>query len=700
MKLQSYNPNEKLNTINAQVANTGSAEAYGADTSGNSALQNALNRAADTWLAIDKQNDQVKAIQANNDIIRYSNDLLHNTETGLMNQKGMNAQTILPSYTDAMEKKRQEVLAQYNFKTRDSINAFGKMVDNTLTDNIDMIDRYQRSQYEDSIQTANNNTLELLSNNLQLADNFDSQQKTLDLMGSHVEATGKMLGQDDAQIQAAKGKLYNSQAEALLNQSQMENNLDKMDKFLQYFTGKADEGILTKYRNASKKMNEAKWGNNTEQFEYIYKINRDNPEQGAKMAAEAARARAAEQGSSGVSVANQNLWNVAQILQRKYNIDSNLVYEQMMHETGGGTSELAKYHNYGGLKTSSDTGLNVPADELEGSGGLNWYASFQSDEEYADAIAKTLVADNLQGVHDRHTYAQKLKDSGYYTDSVENYENGMASFAPKKKSFTEDELNNVYKDAYNNFLSFASQKRQMEGVAAQARINTLKTAVNDAIMKGDYSTATSLISSAEAAAQTPEEKATISAMGVSANAALQKQVAETQKLTPMEEYSLKEYARDHSMADVLNKVQDMGKTPSESFMVQVAEIQDKRGTIASTDYSGVGGAFSGLKGAALDGAKYEYAIRVSKAQQEGYVSDYQKQEIANDVAVEHSAKVSGSGIFFNDDVPVSAAVSRANNWNQVITDNGDGTVVGVHPDGSTEVMTVSEYKDRYNRTSG
>ena len=46
MKLQSYNPNEKLNTINAQVANTGNALAYGADKSGVDALQNSLLKAA------------------------------------------------------------------------------------------------------------------------------------------------------------------------------------------------------------------------------------------------------------------------------------------------------------------------------------------------------------------------------------------------------------------------------------------------------------------------------------------------------------------------------------------------------------------------------------------------------------------------------------------------------------------------------
>lgn len=703
MKLQSYQPQEKLNTINGQVAAAGNSISYGADVSGTSALQNALNKASDTWLAIDRQNDQVKALAANDEFIRYSNDLLHNTKTGLMNQKGMNAQTILPTYVDSIKKKRQELMEKYEFKTTDAVNAFNKMADSTTTTNIDGIDKYQRGQFEESIKTQNNNTIETLSNTLQLTDDIDAQTKLLDVMGNHIETTGKMLGNDAAQIQSAKSQLYNMQAQTLLSQSQTENNLNKMDKYLSYFTGKVDETVLRPFRNVSKKMNEAQWANNTEQFEYIYSMNRNNPEMGAKMAAEAARARAQENGSSGVEVANQNLWNVAQTLQRKYNIDAALVYEQMMFETGGGDSPVSKYHNYGGLKTTQNTGVDVPENEKEGPGGLNWYATFNSDEEYADEIAKTLIADGLQGVHDRHTFVQNLANNGYWDVGklpISDYEAGMASHTPKKKALTEAELDSIAKQASDNYLAFFSKKRQMEDVQMKARLQTLEVAVNDAVANGDYATANALVENAEAAAQTPEEKAAISGMRVKTKAALQKQIAETQKLTPREEYELKQYAQTHSANEVLARIDEMGKVPSESFLVSIDEIQQKRGTIAGTDYSDVSVNFSGLKGAALNGAKSEYAIRLNEAQKNGYVSDYQKQEIANDVVTEHSANVSGSGFFYNDSVNVSAAVSRANNWSYVDTDNGDGTIIGYHPDGSTEVMSVDEYNRRYDLATG
>lgn len=103
-------------------------------------------------------------------------------------------------------------------------------------------------------------------------------------------------------------------------------------------------------------------------------------------------------------------------------LDPTLIYKQLAHESGNFNSELAtKYHNYSGLTQTEPNDLKQPD-------GENYYRSFASDEEYADAMANYLhlyKEDGLFNATNSRQYAEALKRGGYFTDTVDHYADSM-----------------------------------------------------------------------------------------------------------------------------------------------------------------------------------------------------------------------------------------------------------------------------------
>ncbi len=110
---------------------------------------------------------------------------------------------------------------------------------------------------------------------------------------------------------------------------------------------------------------------------------------------------------------------------------------QWAHETGGGKSMLN--YNFGGIKGTGPTGLSIAAKTHEGYGDSevtirDHFRAYESADDGATDYVSLLrrrfpVAfgeaekGNLQG------FATGLKDAGYYTDSVENYQRGLERWA-------------------------------------------------------------------------------------------------------------------------------------------------------------------------------------------------------------------------------------------------------------------------------
>lgn len=107
-------------------------------------------------------------------------------------------------------------------------------------------------------------------------------------------------------------------------------------------------------------------------------------------------------------------------------LDPNLIWAQWYHETGGFTSELFRTgNNLGGFTTTEDMG-----DGWRQPDGDLWYKPFSSREEgarFAGAYLANYVENGIADATDPVSYAQALKNGGYYGASVEEYASGLTS---------------------------------------------------------------------------------------------------------------------------------------------------------------------------------------------------------------------------------------------------------------------------------
>lgn len=144
------------------------------------------------------------------------------------------------------------------------------------------------------------------------------------------------------------------------------------------------------------------------------------------------------QESDSADISGRQGGRVAQLISERTGIPADWIWAQMMHETGGFDSVLAReHHNYGGIKATNG------AKEVEGGSpeGGN-YRHFDSDEEYADYAARNLLAYAEDGVLDARNmeeFVSALHRGGYFTDNDNegnpispeeaeaNYVNGMKS---------------------------------------------------------------------------------------------------------------------------------------------------------------------------------------------------------------------------------------------------------------------------------
>ena len=190
MKFANYDPTQKLNTIQGSTQASGNEMAYGGNVSGLNAMNKALQEATNTWEEIDKRKDYIDVTNAINEFNNSTNQLLNDDKDGLMNRKGMNAQSILPDYNASVDKIQREIMGKYKFRTNDAINAFTKAVETSKTTDYNNISKYSRGQYETALSTATQNQITNLRDSAIRSDNMADQMKTITLMGDLYRWTG------------------------------------------------------------------------------------------------------------------------------------------------------------------------------------------------------------------------------------------------------------------------------------------------------------------------------------------------------------------------------------------------------------------------------------------------------------------------------------------------------------------------------
>lgn len=583
MKLVNYESGERLNTINGEFRPTINSEAFGVNQSGTNAFAKALDDASKTWLEIDKQKDYVNATNAINEFNQKVSDLKYNKDNGLMYQKGMNAQNILPTYLEETRKIQGDIAAKYNLRTTDATNAFNKAVEASKTNDLDGISRYMRGQYEDALSVATQNQINNLNNNILQTSDINQQMKTLMLTGDLIEATGMQLGLDSEQIASKKQQNYDLNAKTMLDKSVADNNSDELNKQLNALTGLASENALTPYRKMAQQMGINKIANNENDFTTIRMAAGDDVNRGMEIMGSRIRsqmeAKNKEAMQSGVG-ANQHLWKIAQYAHNKYGINTEIAYRQLYAEgtVGGELSRLAiENHNYAGLTQSEPNG-----EENKQPDGTNYYKMYNSDEEFADDWIEHYIkpngAVNAQSIDE---YADKLKAGGYYGADASHYKELMRN-APMAKGgqpiYSEDQIEKAVQQGRENYKSWLTTQMNIEAKQAKDRIMSAKIVYNNLLAKGDYVGASSYAHAQAAGAMTDIEKEAWSGTEADIRPKLDAIYDKGLKLNAKQKFELKKYAETHTYDEVLAHAQRMypDKIIDDNFDGVLLEANDSR----------------------------------------------------------------------------------------------------------------------------
>lgn len=255
MKLVSYEGEQKLNTVNGNVANTASAAAYGVDQQGLSNLSKAVGDLGNTMLQIQKQKEMTDVVNATNEFNAAMNDWMYNPDNGAMNRKGENALSIPIDYQLKVQELNKQIADKYNFKLKDSINAFNKIVDTDKTNTINNINKYVRGQYEDSALKALDLNVQSIANNGVVNGSPDAFEQTMHQLSGSIKAQLTNLGYDENTIDVQVKKAQQNTAVTMIEKKIADDDLDGANKMINAAasSGLIDEDKIMGYRQKVKK---------------------------------------------------------------------------------------------------------------------------------------------------------------------------------------------------------------------------------------------------------------------------------------------------------------------------------------------------------------------------------------------------------------------------------------------------------------
>lgn len=255
MKLVSYEGEQKLNTVNGNVANTASGAAYGVDQQGLSNLSKAVGDLGNTMLQIQKQKEMTDVVNATNEFNAAMNDWMYNPDDGAMNRKGENALSIPVDYQLKVQELNKQIADKYNFKLKDSINAFNKIVDTDKTNTINNINKYVRGQYEDSALKALDLNVQSIANNGVVNGSPDAFEQTMHQLSGSIKAQLTNLGYDENTIDVQVKKAQQNTAVTMIEKKIADDDLDGANKMINAAasSGLIDEDKIMGYRQKVKK---------------------------------------------------------------------------------------------------------------------------------------------------------------------------------------------------------------------------------------------------------------------------------------------------------------------------------------------------------------------------------------------------------------------------------------------------------------
>lgn len=249
MQIKTYNRAVDPNTIQGQVQTPSDINAYGGNVSGSNALRAGLGEAQKQIQAYMDDRINMSVLEAKNKYEADMNDLLHNPDTGLLNQQDVNALDVVRQYQEGEAKIRQNAFASLpNY--RKAHDAFSNMAQDASTQRLGQVMKYQ---YGKDVEHRNDtwNTFAMNeTDSLVQSNNADGIYKGFNrLTASAYSIWGNIYGKDkiDAMVKEKATEMADSVLTNLTGNGNA-SDYDKAANLIEKISPWVDDSKLTRMR--------------------------------------------------------------------------------------------------------------------------------------------------------------------------------------------------------------------------------------------------------------------------------------------------------------------------------------------------------------------------------------------------------------------------------------------------------------------
>lgn len=484
MKFSSYQRAVEPNVMRPPAVHvSGDVRAYGDTGEGMSKMAGAIGQVNAVLAKHQDDMDAASVMEARQKIMTSVTEQLYGQGGLFQTAQGENAKGLTERTTDTIKKTFDDVAKNYNGRVQYALK--GNLNENMA--NFQRIAASREMQEYESTQKADYESN--LANSAQLAGLTYNVKNALPNYVNDVlrltDARGAQEGWTGAQLQTERMKGVTSIVAAAVGAAIDNEDYDTAGAYLARYRKDMDQGTYAKFAKVLKKRNDALQMDQTARdvFAKVY-----NPETGqydrAKMMEIVGRINGP--GATKTVVGGEGvLWDIARKTSALTGIKPEFIYAQLYHESGGGTSQLARENlNFAGL-----TQVEPNGEENKQPDGGNYYRMFKSADEFAEAYAHDFL-NRYEGIKDAQTveeYATILRNNGYFTAPLESYIAGLkGALTSSEGSRTVSAYDpEKYKQLIAQVDALAADAQKTKKIERENFIDNLKAAIDSTTSYSD-----------------------------------------------------------------------------------------------------------------------------------------------------------------------------------------------------------------------
>ena len=491
MKFSSYQPAVAPNVMRPPaVQASGDVNAYG-DVRAGAGLGQIAGAIGHVTAVLAKRQDDMDAasvMEARQKIMTSVTERLYGEGGLFQTAQGENAKGLTERATDTIRKTFDDVAKNYNRRVRYAL--MGNLNENMA--NFQRIAASKEMQEYEATQKADyESNLALDANHAGAAWNVNGAvdmgiNSTLRL----IEARGAQEGWTGAQREAERMRGVTGIVSAAAQAAIDSGDYETARGYLTQYRRDMDQAAYRKLDNVIKKRDEARRIDADVEKAFQSVGIWDGTHFNEVAAREYVEGLYGANATKTVAGGEGILWDIARKTSALTGIKPEFIYAQLYHESGGGTSQLARENlNFAGL-----TQVEPNGEENKQPDGGNYYRMFKNADEFAEAYAHDFL-NRYEGIKDAQTveeYATILRNNGYFTAPLENYIAGLkGTLASSEGSHTVSAYDPEKRDQL--FRQLKARGAEMERGVKEQREAYLENVARAMQSAGNYSGALSIL---------------------------------------------------------------------------------------------------------------------------------------------------------------------------------------------------------------